>query len=62
MRNEEDMRESFLILSAEGEIMYNNIVPVALSYVAALEGVLSLEEIAILDSLIDRLTLVAQSQ
>lgn len=53
--NEEDLRESFLNLTPAGEDVFDDIAPLALSYVAELKSDLSPDEETELDRLIDKL-------
>ena len=53
--NPSDRREAFLVLTTAGQAVYNNIVPLALSYVERLTSNLSFEEKIALDGLIKKL-------
>ena len=53
--NADDLREAFLVLTPEGDRLYAEIAPLALSYVADLKRGLSGDEEALLDRLIDTL-------
>ena len=53
--NEDDLREAFLILTPAGEIMYDEIAPLALSYQAELTAEFSADEGRELDRLIGKL-------
>ena len=55
MPNADDLREAFLGLTPEGDRLYGEIAPLALSYVADLKAGLTAEEEALLDGLIDKL-------
>ena len=53
--NAEDMREAFLVLTPAGRAVFDEIVPLALDYVARLTAPFSAEDLARLDDLLDRL-------
>lgn len=53
--NAEDRREAFLVLTPEGRVLYEEIVPLAQDYAARLIAGLSTDEVATLHRLLDRL-------
>lgn len=58
--NRQDMREAFLSLTAAGRAIYDDLVPIALTFVTELTDCLDLGERAALDTLITKLTARAQ--
>ena len=54
-QNAQDLREAFLVLTPAGQAMYDEIVPLALGYVARLTQGLDDRDLARLDLLLDKL-------
>ncbi|WP_194164674.1 MarR family winged helix-turn-helix transcriptional regulator [Microvirga thermotolerans] len=59
--NEDDRREEWLALTAEGRRIYESLAPQALGFESQLLSVLTREEQALLVTLIDRLTVRARA-
>lgn len=59
--NADDLREAFLVLTPSGQAMYDEIAPLALDYEASLNATLTTDERAVLDEMIGRLIVTAES-
>lgn len=58
--NADDLREAFLVLTPAGRVVYDEVVPLALAYVARLGADLDRDETALLHRLLDKLLASAE--